>query len=321
MSSSSYRPDRTPLVSPGQAELHARDMTATLSGEVTLAEAQRRLAEVGQWLPIDGDPSATLRELVEQNSTGPLRLGYGAWRDLLLGVQFQNGRGELITAGGRVVKNVAGYDLTKFIVGSSGIFGQIITLTTRTWLRPGGVLIARLPRTTKIIGDLVATAMKPQWAMLAGDFLSLGYHGNAAAIEYFRSKINDLKPLEVVERSIEQDDQERAAVWKLTGETAFRAAVPPARLLDFVEQLTSVSWAADAAFGIVLGSNVPQNNFPEIRKLAQSIGGTASFWKRNSTGWKLLDVSTNAPDRQIIERLKAAFDPDGNLHPLPWQIR
>ena len=64
----------------------------------------------------DGATKA-LGRLVEHNSSGPLRLGYGAWRDLLLGCQFHNGRGELITAGGRTVKNVAGYDLTKFMVG------------------------------------------------------------------------------------------------------------------------------------------------------------------------------------------------------------
>jgi len=113
-------------------DLQARDMTATFSADVTLAEAQRRLAEVGQWLAVDGDASWTLGRLVEMNSTGPLRLGYGAWRYLLLGCQFLNGRGELITAGGRTVKNVAGYDLTKFMVGQGWLFGRIVTITTRT---------------------------------------------------------------------------------------------------------------------------------------------------------------------------------------------
>ena len=120
-----YRPRRGDLVPPGGVELHARDMTATFAADVTLGEAQRRLAEIGQWLPVDGDPAAALGDLVSFNSTGPLRLGYGAWRDLLLGVQFTNGRGELITAGGRTVKNVAGYDLTKFMVGQHGVFGTL----------------------------------------------------------------------------------------------------------------------------------------------------------------------------------------------------
>src|SRR5258706_16035071 len=112
-----YRPDRAPLVPPGGMALQARDMTATFSADVTLAEAQRRLAELGQWLAVDGDTSWTLGRLVETNSTGPIRLGYGAWRDLLLGCQFLNGRGQLITAGGAAGKNRAGGGRFQFIVG------------------------------------------------------------------------------------------------------------------------------------------------------------------------------------------------------------
>ena len=111
------RPPREPLVDDRGIDHHVRDMTATLGAAVTLAEAQSKLADATQWLPIDGDASTPLGRLVEENSTGPLRLGYGAWRDLLLGCQFRNGAGDLITAGGRTVKNVAGYDLTKFMVG------------------------------------------------------------------------------------------------------------------------------------------------------------------------------------------------------------
>src|SRR3954453_3275574 len=159
-----YRPQRGPLVLPGDADVHARDMTATFSAEMTLREAQRRLGEVGQWLPIDGGGEEPLGKLVEFNSTGPLRLGYGAWRDLLLGVQFSNGRGELVTAGGRTVKNVAGYDLTKFMVGSHGIFGRLETLTTRTYKRHDRALAARLPPEIALASRLLPTALRPQWA-------------------------------------------------------------------------------------------------------------------------------------------------------------
>src|SRR5207344_1331571 len=103
---------------------HVEDLSATFAADVTLGAAQAKLREHGQWLPIDGGNDETLGALVERNSTGPLRLGFGAWRDLLLGAQFTNGDGELITAGGRTVKNVAGYDLTKLMVGQRGVFGK-----------------------------------------------------------------------------------------------------------------------------------------------------------------------------------------------------
>src|SRR5438477_225468 len=170
-----YRPQRGPLVSPGDADLHARDMTATFSAEMTIREAQRRLAEVGQWLPIDGPGDQPLGKLVEFNSTGPLRLGYGAWRDLLLGVQFGNGRGELVTAGGRTVKNVAGYDLTKFMVGQRGIFGKLVTVTTRTYRNPDGSVLARHPPDAGIVNQLIPTPHRPHWALLTSESLWCGY--------------------------------------------------------------------------------------------------------------------------------------------------
>jgi len=173
------RTDRTPLVPPGGVELHARDMSATFSADVTLAEAQARLAELGQWLPVDGDPSWTLGRLVEMNSTGPLRLGYGAWRDLLLGCQFLSGRGELISAGGRTVKNVAGYDLTKFMVGQAGIFGRLVTITTRTYRRPEGSIVARFPADVWLVNRLLPTPCRPQWIALTRTALRPPFdHGN-----------------------------------------------------------------------------------------------------------------------------------------------
>src|SRR5204863_9510330 len=120
-------------------------MTVTFTAEFRRANAQAKLRELVQWLPVDGPESWTLVRLVETNSSCPLRLGYGAWRDLLLGCQFHNGRGELITAGGCTVKNVAGYDLTKFMVGQGGTFGELVTITTRTHRRPEAALLARFP--------------------------------------------------------------------------------------------------------------------------------------------------------------------------------
>src|SRR2546426_10367404 len=95
-----YRQPNSPLVAPGGMECFARDMTVTISADVTLAAAQAKLAELNQWLPIDGEVQSAVGELVESNSTGPLRLGYGGWGDLLLGGPFFHGKGELITAGG-----------------------------------------------------------------------------------------------------------------------------------------------------------------------------------------------------------------------------
>lgn len=319
------RPPRVPIVSPGEVQLHVSDMTATFAADVTLAAAQARLAQVGQWLPMDGDPDAPLGELVAFNSTGPLRLGYGAWRDLLLGVQFHNGRGELISAGGRTVKNVAGYDLTKFIVGSANVFGRIATLTTRTYLRPAGALLARHAPDVSIVSRLLATPLRPQWAMLTPQALWCGYLGDERTLDFYRGALGGSEPIEVTERGTSDDVAHRASLWRTRGEVTFRAAVPIAGLPQFTGLLPEHSWIADAAFGVVLGSDVASERMSFLRDAAETLGGSMRFIHhapRSGTSHmaatSLLDCSTNPVERQIIERLKLAFDPDGTLDPLPW---
>ena len=317
-----FRAPRAPLVAPGDADLQARDMTATFSAEMTLGEAQRRLAELGQWLPVDGSPSATLGHLVETNSTGPLRLGYGAWRDLLLGVQFTNGRGELVTAGGATVKNVAGYDLTKFMVGQHGVFGRVVTLTARTYRRPDGALLVRHRADLSILPRLLDTPLRPTWALWTNLGLRLGYLGDETTLAWYEANVPATGPVHVLRRTLDKDIEDRANHWAWTLLAAppeavpFRASVPPAALVELSRRLVHISWNADAAFGIVVGWARNETERATVRDAVAATGGSARFGRGAS-----VDFSTNPAERQIIERLKAAFDPDGNLSPLPWQKR
>ena len=314
---SDYRAPREPLVPPGGADLLARDMTAIFSADCTLRFAEGKLGEIGQWLPVDGDPDATLGSLVDQNSTGPLRLGFGGWRDLLLGAQFTNGKGELITAGGRTVKNVAGYDLTKFVGGGFGIFGRIVTLTTRTYRKPDGALLARFDPDPSKLSALLPTPLRPQWSLLTPAHLLCGYLGDTITLNWYEANLKPAGPINVTHQDLEGDVAQRAALWSCVGDVPFRAAVPPANLKTFVDTLGDATWAADPAFGIVLGAAKDKSLLPRLRESAASLGGTIRFGADIDT----LDFSTNPGERQIIERLKQAFDPDDRLQPLPWQRR
>jgi hypothetical protein len=311
-----YRCPRTPLVPPGGIDCHVRDMTATVSADVTLAQFQSALAEHGQWLPIDGDSNQSIGSLVSCESTGPLRLGYGAWRDLLLGAQFINGRGELITAGGRTVKNVAGYDFTKFIVGQRGIFATLVTLTMRTYRKPAGAIVARHPPDVRIIRRLIATSLRPQWAMLTTDALWCGYLADETTLAFYRSAISASEPVGVIERSLEQDSAHRSQAWNVDGPVVIRASVPPMRLGELSPILGKTRWAADAAFGIVVGSLESEEQAAPIGEAIITMGGTIKLF-RGAFG-PILELSTTPAERQIIERLKLAFDPDRKLNPLPW---
>jgi hypothetical protein len=307
-----YRPDRPPLVPPGDADLHIRDMTATFSADITLDSAQQKLREIEQWLPIDGDPTQTLGRLISNNSTGPLRLGYGAWRDLLLGCQFLNGQNELITAGGRTVKNVAGYDLTKFMVGHGGIFGRLVTITTRTYRRPTGAILARFEPDARQINHLLPAPCRPQWAVLANDAMWCGYLGDERTLAYYRTALPEHRPVEIIERSVEEDLKHRIELWRPAGvEGSYRAAVPPVKILEFVSAAQLKNWTADAAFGIVVGI-AEKSKWDAIRAAAHRVQGSIYF----------MDEGQSRPDldpqrRALLERLKIAFDPSGKLPALP----
>ncbi|RUL89695.1 FAD-binding oxidoreductase [Tautonia sociabilis] len=116
----------------------AADMTITVEAGLTLAELQRTLGAQGQRLPLEAPAAdlATIGGVFATDSSGPRRFGNGRPRDLIIGVAFASSKGELVKGGGRVVKNVAGYDLPKLLTGSMGSLGVIVELTLKTRPRP-----------------------------------------------------------------------------------------------------------------------------------------------------------------------------------------
>ena len=112
-------------------EHNPADMTVTVETGITLAALQERLARSAQWLPIDPAPlrASTISDILNLNSSGPHRLGYGTIREHLLGLTVARADGRLIHNGGKVVKNVAGYDLCKLFVGSRNSLGVMVEAT------------------------------------------------------------------------------------------------------------------------------------------------------------------------------------------------
>ena len=109
------------------------NQVVTVGSGMSLSALQDLLAQGSQWLPLRPPMGGkhTVGGMVALSACGPERLAYGATRDRLLGLQFVSGTGRVISAGGRVVKNVAGYDLTRLLAGSAGTLGFITALTFR----------------------------------------------------------------------------------------------------------------------------------------------------------------------------------------------
>ena len=114
------------------------DLTATAEAGLTLAALQAELGQRGQWLSLDPPftDRATVGGVLASNASGPRRHLYGTARDLLLGLTMVLADGSVVRGGGKVVKNVAGYDLPKLAIGSFGTLGVIVEATVKLRPRP-----------------------------------------------------------------------------------------------------------------------------------------------------------------------------------------
>lgn len=115
------------------------EFTFTAWAGSRVADIQAALAEHGHYLPFDPvlvERGATLGGTVASGLSGPGRYRYGGLRDFLLGVKFLDGMGNLVRSGGRMVKNAAGFDLSKFMVGSLGHYGILVELTFKVFPAP-----------------------------------------------------------------------------------------------------------------------------------------------------------------------------------------
>lgn len=183
-------------------EYSPEDMTVTAEAGMTLGELQRRLAKHGQFLPIEAPDEATIGGIIASNRYGPSRLAWGMVRDWLIGVRFVRGDGKLIHGGGKVVKNVAGYDMCKLLVGSYGTLGVIIEATFKVSPVPEArcTCVDSLPH----LAHLNTSPLRPQFVELvnsaagksvgldvaANDSLLIGFSGTREEVDW---QVSELK--------------------------------------------------------------------------------------------------------------------------------
>jgi glycolate oxidase FAD binding subunit len=181
----------------GIVEYEPGDLTLTALAGTSLAEIERVTHAEGQWLPLDppGVPSGTIGATVATASSGPLASAYGTPRDQVLGCELVSGTGDIVRAGGRVVKNVAGFDLVRLMTGAWGTLGALTEVTVRLRALPEiDRTLALDARAEDAWGWLRASAFSPLAAELltpaiaralgvgVGTTLLLRIGGNAALI-------------------------------------------------------------------------------------------------------------------------------------------
>jgi glycolate oxidase FAD binding subunit len=177
----------------------AHDMTVTALAGCPLDALARTLDAAGQWLPLDPPAFAdtTIGGLVAANLAGPLRASQGTVRDLLIGITVVGADGALVRGGGRVVKNVAGYDLPKLHVGALGTLGIVVEATFK--VRPRPEREAAVVLRTSTPGEIalaVRDTFDPLWleagTLADGPGVAVGIGGIAPEIDAARRTLESL---------------------------------------------------------------------------------------------------------------------------------
>jgi glycolate oxidase FAD binding subunit len=159
----------------GIVDYVAGDLTLSVRAGTSLEEIQHVAREKDQWLPLDpyGSDTGTIGATIATASAGPLAPTFGLPRDLVLGLEFVSGKGDVIRAGGKVVKNVAGFDLTRLLTGSWGTLGILTEVTLRLYALPQSdrtfaIPLTGAPREQSALVHAIYIALVPYALQLLG---------------------------------------------------------------------------------------------------------------------------------------------------------
>jgi FAD/FMN-containing dehydrogenase len=317
-------------------EVSPADLVVTVQAGTPLEQLRRRLADQGMWLPIDppGRPDRSIGSVLATATAGPLRLGFGQVRDQVLGCAVVTGDGRIVRAGGRVVKNVAGYDVTRLHVGGFGGFGIMteIHLRLRALPRADVTLTARGARDdlTAAARELVEAGIAPSALelfspALAADadwVLGARFTGTDAAVEADARRAHSASGLEWQLLAPERS----ASFWSLAargaggGPVTLRLGVFPDGLdatLDLVtHDLNEGLISAGAAGGGLrwTGSATPDR----LRALRRACASREIPMTIERAPWALRhEVGHFGAYREgvglLVSRLRETFDPRGTL--------
>jgi glycolate oxidase FAD binding subunit len=223
----------------GIVEYEPEEFTFTALAGTPVREISQALAEKGQYLPFDpmwAEAGATLGGTVASGVSGPGRFRFGGVRDFILGIRFVDGLGRLLRMGGKVVKNCAGFDLPKFMVGSLGRFGVLAEVTFKVFPTPASRLTLKLPTTgAEAAARILTDAANSRWECDALDLLPDGktvclrLAGPAPALEAVSREILARWPGQVL-TAAEADAawaELREFRWRHPGGALVRVAITP----------------------------------------------------------------------------------------------
>lgn len=314
----------------------AADQVLRVQAGVKLDELQEELAASNQMLAIDPpERGATIGGVVAANASGPLRLRYGTIRDLIIGIRVVLSDGTVAKAGGKVVKNVAGYDLSKLFTGSLGTLGVIAEANFR--LHP----IPEVARTVTVAvedaGGAAGAARAVASSQIVPSAVELLWDGDRREISVLLESIPGgigakvetarflLRPFGEV-----REEEGRVLPEMEPAEVELKVNAPPAELSGVIESVTGaaerrgleVSLRGHAASGVTFaavsggGEEDISDLIAELREIRSRRGGSVVLARAPVGLKRRTEVWGYAGDAfELMRRVKEKFDPPGTMSP------
>jgi glycolate oxidase FAD binding subunit len=333
-------------------EYEPGDLTMTVQAGMPLGALQRLTQERGQVVPLEppGPGAATVGGIAATNLSGPRRMRYGSPRDAVIGMRVALTDGQVIKAGGKTVKNVAGYDVSKLFVGSLGTVGAMVEVTLRLLPAPEAraVMVAALESeeaaeaaaravgsrlevaSCDIVNEACARRIRGALPVRVGggrSALCVGLEGAREAIERQEREIRGMASGEWVRRDGEEAEDVLRAVRDLAypaqeGATLLRASVPMTRTAEVLAEVSSRDgWQGVARVGDGQVYVSPDAEGPEIAAKLRELRGKAEGWG----GYAVLESGSVELRREVgvwgeasenmdlMRGLKQSYDPAGVL--------
>ncbi len=328
-----YEPGALTLVVRAGTPLDEIEATLAAENQMLPFEPMRFAAIVGG-NTADAGEGSTIGGVVATNASGPRRLQAGACRDSMIGVRFVDGRGDAIKNGGRVMKNVTGYDLVKLLCGSHGTLGVITEVGFKLLPAPESTatvtvhgLDARgaVRAMSAALGspyDVSGAAYLPAGIGADGARTLVRVHGFAGSVQYRAERLRELLGAHG-EVDIDDVPDSTAATWRAVRDVEalgappgdlWRISVRPSDGAEVVSRLGDARTMLDWGGGLVWGCVAPGT---DVRATLSGMSGHATLVRADDDVRAALGAfaSEAAPIEALSAGLRQRFDPAGILNP------